>query len=311
MISIYYRFGRFLLGTLPTSLAVPSRQQTRNDYKAALNRFYAFVDFRFVKKPTSPEALRFACAEFVNFLYQDDRPIGWAGNFLSAMKRFHPSTVDSLGLARQYHTNWSRSIKRAWAFPYTVEMVQAMAVVLVHDQQPFMAIAVLLAFIGLFRLGEILALRLRDFDFVAPDFCIITLMQTKARKGPVSVIVRDPSIIVLLKAVCRANSPEQLLVPNKYRDFSTFLRKFAFFLSLPGDRFTGHGFRRGGATHFFRTSRSYDLTQRQGRWACTKTCQLYIDEALAEKASLALPPRGAAFLSNALLEFKDTMRSLL
>ena len=158
-------------------------QRTRNDYKTALNRFFAFVDFRFVKKPTSPEALRFAAAEFVNFLYQDDRPIAWAGNFLSAMKRFHPSTADALDLARQYHTNWSRSIKRVRAFPYTVEMVQAMAVVLVHDRQPFMAIAVLLAVIGLLRLGEILTLRLRDFDFVAPDFCIVTLLQTEPEMG--------------------------------------------------------------------------------------------------------------------------------
>ena len=154
-------------------------------------------------------------------------------------------------------------------------------------------------------------MRLRDFDFVAPDFCIVTLLQTKARNGPVSVIVRDASLILLLKTVCRANSPEQLLVPNKYKDFSTFLRKFAFFLSLPGDRFTGHGFRRGGATHFFRCFRSHDLTQRQGRWQCAKTCQAYIDEALVEKASLGLPPEGAVFLSKALAEFKNTMRSLL
>ena len=207
-------------------------QRTRNEYKTALNRFFAFVDFRFVKKPKSPEALRFVAVEFVNFLYQDDRPLAWAGSFLSAMKRFYPSAVESMDVARQYHTNWSRSIKRVRAFPYTLEMVQTMAVVLAHDQEPFMAIAVLLAFIGFFRLGEILALRLRDFDFVAPDFCTVTVLQTKARNGPVSVIVRDASLILLLKAVCRANSPEQLLVPNKYRDFSICLRKFAFFVSF-------------------------------------------------------------------------------
>ena len=92
-----------------------------------------------------------------------------------------------------------------------------------------MAVVVLLAFIGVFRLGEILALRLQDFDFVAPGFCIVTLLQTKARNGHVSVIVRDASLIMLFKAICRPGSPQRLLAPNKYRDFSIFLRKFSFF----------------------------------------------------------------------------------
>ena len=83
------------------------------------------------------------------------------------------------------------------AFPFTNEMVQAMAVVLVHKGEPIMAVAVLLAFVGLFRLGEVLALRSQDFDAVAKDFCIVTLLQTKSRSGPVSVIVRDISFIAL------------------------------------------------------------------------------------------------------------------
>ena len=130
-------------------------QRTHKDYKTALHRFYAFVDFRFSKKPCSPSAMRFAASEFVNFLYQDDRPISWAGNFLSGMKRFHPSLKPSLDLAQQYHTNWSRSITRVRAFPFTAEVVQAMAVVLATDGKPSMAVVVLLAFIGLFRWGKI------------------------------------------------------------------------------------------------------------------------------------------------------------
>ena len=107
-------------------------------------------------------------------------------------------------------------------------MVQAMAVVLVHDNEPVMAVAALLAFIGLFRLGEIFALKLRDFDFVQKDFCIVTLVQTKSRSGPVSVIVRDVSLIALLKAVCRAGLPDRFFVLGKYRFFQCFCANLHF-----------------------------------------------------------------------------------
>ena len=110
----------------------------------------------------------------------------------------------------------------------------------------------------------------------------MTLAQTKSHTGPVSIIIRDVSLIALLKSVVRAGSPDRVFCPAKYRDFSLFFLEFAFFLGMPGGRFIGHGLRRGGATHLFRASQSYDLTQRQGRWVCAKTCQAYIDEALVE-----------------------------
>ena len=66
---------------------------------------------------------------------------------------------------------------------------------------------------------------------------------------------------------------------------------------MSGDRFTGHGFRRGGATHAFRSSGSLDRVQMLGRWACARTCKSYIDEALSERADLALSATGKEFVA--------------
>ena len=283
---------------------------TRGRYLAAIRNFSQFLRYTYPKRPRSIRRLRAAAGEYINFLYQDDRPLYWAGNFLSGMKKFHPETLPALSTAQVYYRDWSKSIIRTKAFPYTLDMVLGMSSVLVSEGKPRFAALVLLAFCGLFRLGELISLRMHMIDVVSKSFCLVTLPDSKARTGPVSVIIRDETLIKVLSRLVASSPPEQRFFPGTYRDISLWLRKFAFFLKMPGDRFTGHGFRRGGAAHAFRTTGSLDRVQVLGRWACARTCKSYIDEALSERADLALPVASREFLNRAIAAFPEAMRQV-
>ena len=191
--------------------------ETNRRYKAAVKRFFEYVEIRFLKKPSSLRGLRFAAGEFVNFVYQDDRPLDWAGNFLSGMKRLHPESKPALDTAQLYYNNWRKSVTRTKAFPYTLPMAMGMASTLVSEGQSRFAVVVLLAFAGVFRLGELMFLKLYQIDVVIDIFCLITLSNSKANGGPVSVIIRDQVVIKLLRGIVRKGRPDDRLLNVSYR----------------------------------------------------------------------------------------------
>ena len=283
--------------------------KTRSNYNTAMRRFYLFVQHCLDRPPEDEQELRTAAAEFINFLYQNDRPLYWAGDFLSGFKRFQPGQKSALDEASVYYRNWSNSIVRARAQPYPVEFVQLMAVVAVTEGNFELATLCLTAFAGLFRLGELFLLRLRMIDIVSESFCIITLLSSKT-SGPVAISIKDATIIRILKVRVAKGKPNDFLYAGSYREVSIFLRRIAFLLEISGERFTGHGFRRGGATHLFRLCGNYDRVQHAGRWACQKTCRTYVDEALADRAVLSLGDSGRRFLQQGIAKYDDAIVKL-
>ena len=66
------------------------RQVKLNRYKAAVIRFFDFVTILDNPHPRTVAELEYATSEFVNLLYQEDRPLSWASTFLSGMWRLCP-----------------------------------------------------------------------------------------------------------------------------------------------------------------------------------------------------------------------------
>ena len=258
-------------------------------YFSYLNRFH----FRISRSRTELDE---NVGEYINFLYQDDRPIGWAADLLGGLKRFSPS-LDRLETAKQFHRNWARSITRKKAHPFTCQMVQAMAAYFCFHGQPRVAFLALLAFAGLFRLGDLFTLRMQHVNVVSSNFCVISLLKTKAARGPESVVIRDELVISILAGLKKVLRPSDLFFEGNFRKTTALFRQFATSLGLDPARFTGHGFRRGGATWVFTSTQSYDRVQAAGRWACAKTARPYIDEALSEVNDLQLSPAAASMVA--------------
>ena len=95
--------------------------------KVALKRFFIYLRHYDIIFPRSRDELDEVAAEYVNFLYQDDRPIGWAESFLGGLKRFCFKYRKDLEKASLYHRNWSRSIVRQNAHSFSCHLVLANA----------------------------------------------------------------------------------------------------------------------------------------------------------------------------------------
>ena len=251
-----------------------------------------------------------ALAEIVNYLWQDERPFDWASNFCSGFARLCRMFKHNLAQARIYVKNWNSVLGRTRAFPYSIEMVQAMASFLQVQAKPHMAVLVLVAFTGLFRIGELLNLRIRQVEFLSADFCIFSLRDTKSKRGAVSVIVTDMTVIKILKALVVKRPQAELVFQVSYKALSIWLGDFAGMLRIPGGRFIGHGFRRGGATHYFKVWGAYDRVQALGRWSEAKPCMSYIDETVADKVMLTLGPSGRRVLRDGVEAIPKAMTRL-
>ena len=79
--------------------------KTKKNYKTGIRRFYTFVKFCLDEPPQSIPQLRFAAVEFVNFLYQVDRPMSWAGDFFNGFKRFLSPMKSARDEAQMYYRN--------------------------------------------------------------------------------------------------------------------------------------------------------------------------------------------------------------
>ena len=87
--------------------------------------------------------------------------------------------------------------------PLTLDVVQAMAAVAFTRKRPQMAHALILAFAGLLRVGEVLQMKLGHFNFLNGNYLIITFPDSEgaSRSGtPESIVIRDPDLISQLRS---------------------------------------------------------------------------------------------------------------
>lgn len=116
--------------------------------------------------PESLADLDISSAEYINELYQDDLPLGWASGFVCGLKRLYPNCKRQLETASSYLCNWQKATVRTRAMPITLECVQAMANIAYIRKRPEIAHALLLCFPGLSRVSEVLSAKLGRFNFL-------------------------------------------------------------------------------------------------------------------------------------------------
>ena len=73
--------------------------------KDAMRKFFLYLRRHKIRIPRSRNELDEQVAEYVNFLYQDDRPLDWAASFLGVLKRLCPTDKRDLDLAQLWFSN--------------------------------------------------------------------------------------------------------------------------------------------------------------------------------------------------------------
>ena len=91
--------------------------KTLEKYRRAVARFFEWLKTNGTELPTDLDELDSIASEFVNELYQDDRPVCWASEFSCGLKKLYPKCCNKLQITSSYVKNWQKAIKRVRALP--------------------------------------------------------------------------------------------------------------------------------------------------------------------------------------------------
>jgi integrase len=271
-------------------------------YRLAVRRFLWWRRSAGFPYPSAVADFDHQVSEFINHLYLDDSPLGWATDCISGLKRLFPRCRRHLDTASLYHSNWVKATRRVKALPLTPELVRGVAAFSMVQGNTDFALTILIMFAGLLRIGETLQLRLGHFNCLRDNCCIISLWESKGAKRtgePEVVFLRDRSLIRVIQSLKAKAPADSLLFGGSYRTFASLLIRGAAFYGLAHPTLTPHSLRRGGATWYFSLYHSYDRTMLHGRWKQQQTAKGYIDEALAELSRASLPESGVIRLERA------------
>ena len=272
-------------------------QRTLQRYRRQVLRFFDYLDAYNIALPRSPDEFDYVTGEYINHLYQDMDPYGYAGDFLSGIRRFLPRWRNHTHSAGQYFRNWRRSLSFRQALPLPADVILGIAGVALADNRPRIAVAFLVGYVGLLRTTELLKLTPSQLHFMRDDTSvIISLPDSKGAKrqnNPEKVIVSDPRIVKALAHVVQSLGPSDSLVGMSARELAGLLKRYGNFLGIHDERLTLYSLRRGGASWHFTTYQNLDATRMLGRWQWERTARLYIDGAVAELVNAQLTQRGA------------------
>ena len=265
-------------------------------YKRQLKFFFDYLRENDLALPSDVDDLDITVSEYINHIYQDDYPVNFGNDLVSGLKRFMPRCRKHLEISTSFMRNWNKALHRRRALPLPRDMLLAMVAVALIKDQPRLALALLVGFVGLLRSGEILALTKDMFGIHGNDkLLVLTLPETKSghRRGEVEhVMVHDPLIIKFAVKVLGTMSDKEPLLGWSFRTLSACIVQLAGTFGCKDDSLTPYCIRRGGATWHFTTYQNYDTTQALGRWSSAKTARQYINMATSELGLLSLPPWG-------------------
>ena len=267
---------------------------TLRRYKIRVNSFFLFLELRGYRLPRAMEELDTRASEFVDHLWLEGEPEGWATDFASGLKRLVPRARKGLVVTTFYLNNWRRTVTRRRALPFTALVIKGLAGFAFAEGRWGLGAMLLAGFVGLLRTDEILDLRVRQIMFFE-DFrrAVLILPDTKsgAREGKVEkVLITDPLVARALQRACHQRPREYRVLGVPAGGFNDVLRRLAGRAGIPGRGVSGYSLRRGGATWHFLSGGSLSKTTVHGRWAHEKTARIYIDGAMAQQAEWSLRP---------------------
>ena len=157
----------------------------------------------------------------------------------------------------------------------------------------------LLIFHGLFRPAEILALT-RHSITLANGFIFVRVRgktEVRFNRPAVAVKIVDPFLYLLLAELIEYRGERRLFFETS-NVFSRFCRVISLYWpNFP--RLTPYSFKRGGASHMFKTLQQYDPVVEQGRWDSVSSARRYIDSAIADQMLFVVNPAWRARFQHA------------
>ena len=276
------------LGTLRDNQIGPG---TLKRYAVAFNRWFDFAQEQeslFISEDSFDNCLM----AYVERLWEEGDPKSHGNDAFAALKHFINPLRKSLWGAKRLLEAWGKLELPNRAAPLTPLILGGICGAMTVQGDHEMADASVVAFHCLMRTGEIFKAHVKDVTWLRGK-ASLSLPNTKgaARSGIAeSVTVEDPSVVTILKRHTEGRRPGDKLFTFSEVQFRTVFKKVLKQLELEDFNFLPYSLRRGGATLDFRHHGLMDRTVLRGRWANPRTARLYVQEGLADLASLRLTP---------------------
>ena len=265
--------------------------------------FFQYLVLFGICLPTTYCGLDYEMSEYINHMWLEGEPHGYAAALISAMARFIPGVRSQLSTSRQYVKNLERTLTRHRALPFTKRLVVGMAGGCYAFGRDDLAVVLLVGFTCLLRTTEALSLTPGQVTLVANGTkAVIFLPQSKGcvRSGvPDQVTLEDPLVVRALARCMEAKSPSVPIYQGSAKTFGDDVRWAANLFGVSHKKLTPYGLRRGGATWHFLRYGSLDATAVLGRWEQVRTARIYIQGAAASLAEWKLSTEQQQLLQRA------------
>ena len=279
------------LGTLK-SLTVQPKTKVR--YQESLNAFFQFLNNEGLELPTKRSAMDDLISDYLEHLWAEGEGRACASTFMAALQDFDPKLKGNLASSWRLMRTWVANEIPARAPPLTESILRAMVGWAIFHEHYSFGLSVMVAFHGLLRTGELLALQAWQIHMVGPSSpAVVSLGLTKTgkRQGAAeSVTLTDHLLLKFLWEWKRIAHAHDFLTPKPHvwRDlFSQCMTG----LRLEDRMFRPYSLRRGGATHLFVQLGSFDRILILGRWTALKSAKIYLNSGLAMLAELQISPQ--------------------
>jgi hypothetical protein len=272
--------------------------KTRQRYERAISTFFNHLSSSSLSLAGSWSDLDGQVSNYIDHMFLEGEPVGYAGDLLSGLSRFVPGSRLRMPTARLWFRNWQREIVRKRALPIPCVVVKGMAGMALALNRRDLAVLLPLSFVCMLRTGELLGMQKRDIAF-NPNMssAVIRLPQTKT-SGPNTeeVVLRDQLLVRALFALVENLRPGDTLYERPRARLGDDLRWLGKLVGFSHKRFTPYSLRRGGATWHFHAFGSLAKTASIGRWKHESTAKIYIDGAAAEWATWQFSPEAQKIL---------------
>ena len=257
----YYRFGKKLL---PLFRAAKSEQQLDD-----------------------------AICTWIEQAWSKGKPLYHVSTALCGVQFFCPGIRGKIPESWKLFRVWRRLEVPSRAPLMAQEIVFAIAALAIFRGDLVFGALILAAFEGLLRTGEMLSLCGSDL-LIRNGQGLIRLAnaKTSGRKGVTEVVtLHHPWVLmvqILLEYLQEKNLKFAKIWQGSPSVFRQRFKEYCKFFKLQRCGFRPYSLRRGGATHLFQQSLSYDLVLDKGRWSSVRAAKLYIMDGLSKLPHLSL-----------------------
>ena len=195
--------------------------------------------------------------------------------------------------SRRCLTAWKRQVPTQSALPIPQHWVDVVAMLNILRGKVLLGLGLVVAFEGFLRVGELC--RLRGSDILLPEDsvdsfhnCGLRIRVAKTGRNQFARI-SDPAVIVVLRYLKLITPPEGYCMGGATgKDFNAAL-KWGMTLLGVDCHFTMHSLRHGRATMGFLGGETAEAVRLLGRWASSKSMEIYLQAVTALLLTLDCP----------------------